>query len=277
LRVIAGYDGSRSAANAIEIGAQMLPSASATVVHLWSPPFTSPDLPERLARQTSNLAQLVDLLEKEGHAEAERLAGNGVTLARAAGWDADPLVQRSYGGDAYQFVSLAAKHAADLVLLGSRGLGGAHALLGSVSDLVVRMSLVPALVIPQSLTASERASTGSGPVLVAADGSPGAERAAAVAAALLRGRELLQAAVEVPGDSVPAYPGLIRLHSSGRLGSARATAATLAEYAADRGAAVIVVGSRGRSASRELLLGSVSKAVIYHAHRPVLVVPARLG
>jgi nucleotide-binding universal stress UspA family protein len=132
-------------------------------------------------------------------------------------------------------------------------------------------------VIPQPLTTSERASTRSGPVLVATDGSSGAERAAAVASALLPNRELLQAAVEVPGEPLPAYPGLVRLPSSGRLGSARATAAIVAEYAADRGAGVIVVGSRGRSTSRELLLGSVSKAVLHHAHRPVLVVPARRG
>lgn len=274
LRVIAGYDGSPGAASAIELGAQILPSASATVVHLSSPPFTSPDLPGRLARQASTLDQLIDLIEREGQGEAERLAGNGVTLARAAGWDAVPLVQRSYGGDAYQLVSLAAQHAADLVVLSSRGLGGVHAAVGTVTDLVVRISPVPVLVIPQPLTISERAGTASGPVLIATDGSPGAERAAAVAADLLRDRQLLQAAIDVPGEPAPAYPGLIRLPSSGRPGSARATAATLAECAADRGAAVIVVGSRGLSASRELLLGSVAKALLHHAHRPVLVVPA---
>ncbi|WP_430699193.1 universal stress protein [Modestobacter italicus] len=52
-------------------------------------------------------------------------------------------------------------------------------------------------------------------------------------------------------------------------------AATPAGCAADRGAAVLVVGSRGRSASRELLLGSVVRAVLHTAHRPVLVVPGR--
>ncbi len=277
LRVIAGYDGSPSAVNAIEIGAQLLPTASATVLHLSTPPFTSPELQQRLARRARTLDQLIELLEQEGHAEAERLAGNGVTLARAAGWAAEPLVQRSYGGDGYQFASLAEEHAADLVLLGSRGLGGVSAVLGSVSDLVVHVSSTPVLVVPCPLTTSERAAAATGPVLVASDGSPGAERAAAVAATLFPDRELLRAMIDVPGEPPsedPAEAELIRLPSSGRPGSARATAATLAEYAADRGAAVIVVGSRGRSASRELLLGSVAKAVLHHAHRPVLVVPA---
>ena len=38
-------------------------------------------------------------------------------------------------------------------------------------------------------------------------------------------------------------------------------------------AAVLVVGSRGRSAVQEILLGSVAMAVLHHAYRPVMVVP----
>lgn len=280
MRVVVGYDGSPSAVNAIEVGAQLLPGASATVVHLSTPPFSSPELHQRLARQARDLDQLIELLEREGHAEAERLAGHGVTLARTAGWEAEPLVQRSYGGDGYQFASVAQQHAADLILLGSRGLGGVRAVLGSMSDLVVHVSSVPVLVIPYHLTATERATTALGPVLVASDGSVAAERAATVAAALFPDRQLLRTSVEVPGepprpDTSSAEP--IRLPSPGWPGTARATAATLSEYATHRGAAVIVVGSRGRSASRELLLGSVAKAVLHHAHRPVLVVPAQQG
>ncbi|HEX6533949.1 MAG TPA: universal stress protein, partial [Gemmatimonadaceae bacterium] len=56
---------------------------------------------------------------------------------------------------------------------------------------------------------------------------------------------------------------------------ARAVADALAESAAAEGAAVIVVGSRGRSAQLEMLLGSVAMAVLHRAHRPVLVVPSR--
>ena len=53
----------------------------------------------------------------------------------------------------------------------------------------------------------------------------------------------------------------------------RAVADALAGYASTRSAALVVVGSRGRSATRELLLGSVAMATLHHAHRPVLVVP----
>ena len=40
-------------------------------------------------------------------------------------------------------------------------------------------------------------------------------------------------------------------------------------------AAVLVVGSRGRSALREILLGSVAMAALHHSPRPVVVVPHR--
>ena len=39
------------------------------------------------------------------------------------------------------------------------------------------------------------------------------------------------------------------------------------------GAALVVVGSRGRSAIKELVLGSVAIATLRRAYRPVLVVP----
>ncbi len=37
----------------------------------------------------------------------------------------------------------------------------------------------------------------------------------------------------------------------------------------------IVVGARGLSRVQSALLGSVSSAVVVHAHRPVLVIPGR--
>jgi nucleotide-binding universal stress UspA family protein len=40
-------------------------------------------------------------------------------------------------------------------------------------------------------------------------------------------------------------------------------------------AELIVVGARGLSRVQSALLGSVSSAVVVHAHRPVLVIPAR--
>ena len=79
IRVLVGYDGSPSSINAVEIAAQLIPSASAFVLHLWQPPFTSPELGSRLVRKARTAEELADLLETEGRAEAERLVRNGVT------------------------------------------------------------------------------------------------------------------------------------------------------------------------------------------------------
>ena len=275
LRVLVGYDGSPSAVNAIEAAARLLPSASAIVVHLWEPPFGSPELRRRLAGRAGDLEALGNLLEEEGRAEAQRMARNGVALARAAGWQAEELVHRAYGGDGYQVARLAEQHAVDVVVVGSRGLGRMEALLGTVSDQVVHMSPVPVLVVPHPLTTKEWAAADAGPVLVATDGSPGAQRAAAAAAQLLPARKLVLLAVEDGGGAGELPKGTVTVPSSGRRGSARATADTLTEAAAQRGAGVLVVGSRGRSSSRELLLGSVARAVLHCAHCPVLVVPAQ--
>jgi nucleotide-binding universal stress UspA family protein len=48
--------------------------------------------------------------------------------------------------------------------------------------------------------------------------------------------------------------------------------ATILQVAEDRAANVVVVGSRGRSALRSVLMGSVSNGVLHHSNRPVLIV-----
>jgi len=52
------------------------------------------------------------------------------------------------------------------------------------------------------------------------------------------------------------------------------TAAAILDEAADVGASAIVVGTRGLTGIKSILLGSVSHAVLHHADLPVLVVPS---
>lgn len=272
--VLVGYDGSPSAAGAIEYGAQLWPDAAVGIVHLWAPPFADAELRRRVWRQARSLGELETLLEREGEAEAERIASEGVALATAAGWAARPLTERNPSAEGFALARLAEELGPTAVVVGSRGLSGLRALLGSVSDFVVYHSPVPVLVVPHPLLAAERAAAAVGPVVVGHDGSSGAHHAVTTAASLFAGRELLVAtAGSTTGDQEPSLAQAVRLEPRGLVENARAVADALAVFAAERGAAVIVVGSRGRSAGREILLGSVAMATLHHAHRPVLVVP----
>lgn len=49
---------------------------------------------------------------------------------------------------------------------------------------------------------------------------------------------------------------------------------TILDVADEIDASLIVLGARGLGTVQSLLLGSVSNAVVHHAHRPLLVVPA---
>ncbi len=65
-----------------------------------------------------------------------------------------------------------------------------------------------------------------------------------------------------------AQPRSDRLHGN--------VADTILDAAAETDADLIVMGTRGRSAVKSFLLGSVSHAVVQHADRAVLVVPSPL-
>jgi nucleotide-binding universal stress UspA family protein len=275
--VLAGYDGSSAAANAVEIGARLMPEAAAHVVYLWAPSFASAELRRRLARDAASLDELITLLEREGAAEAERVAAGGVALARAAGWRAEPLARRSYGGDGLELAQLAEELRPAAVVVGSRGLSGVRAVLGSVSDMVVHYSPAPVLVLPHPLLAEAHQAAAAGPVVVGFDGSDGARGALAAAASLFPARELIAVVVADGSASVAgaeaAGAETVVLGADRPARGARAVADALAGFAAERGAGLLVVGSRGRAAWREILLGSVAMAVLHQAERPVLTVP----
>jgi nucleotide-binding universal stress UspA family protein len=140
------------------------------------------------------------------------------------------------------------------------------------------------------------------PVLICYDRSAGAHHAIEHAGALFPGRRaivltLWELPLELPAygldisDEVPrslaeqaVAEGCELARGCGldpepvtSCGSVDGTWQTILSIARDRGASVIVVGARGLHGVKSLVLGSVSRDVVLHADRPVLVVPPGAG
>ena len=280
VRVIVGYDGSPAAAATIEAGTLLFPGAHGWITYLWVPPFVSPQVRKRLWEQARNINDLIAAEEREGEREARRITAMGVTLARAAGWDAEPHLQRTYAAEGTAIAQTAEKLDADVVLVASRGLGGTDAVLGSVSDMVVHYCSRPVIVVPHPLLSAEFDVLADGPVVVGWDGSAGAENALSTAGSLFPGRRIIAVSVD-DGSEVSSPAGsetggrVTHVHvDRGRGRHTRAIATAVVAVADEHGAAVVVVGSRGRSAVREIVLGSVAMGTLHHSHRPVMVVPS---
>ncbi|MGV9796720.1 universal stress protein [Mycobacterium sp. NPDC003449] len=268
--VVVGYDGSPSANAAISTGSVLLPGAQSVIVYLCTPPFGSKGLRARLRHSARNVNELIDLVDSESEAEAHRLVGTGITLARAAGWSTEAMVKRTWAGEGLGLAQVADELEPDVVVVGARGIGATDAKMGSVSDLVVHHAPRPVLVCSQHMVSSEYEALAQGPIVVGVDGSPGADRAAAAAGRLFGGRDVRSVAVD-DGDAgdVAAAHRVRRFRGSG----AGATADALVAFADEQHAAALVVGSRGRSGLRKVLLGSVAAATLQRTYRPVLVVP----
>ncbi len=284
VRVAIGYDGSPAASAAIDAGALLFPDSHAWVTHLWMPPLASEALRHRLRAKARDVNEFMEMVEQEGHREAERLTAMGVVLARAAGWDAEPLVKRTWGAEGLRLAQITEQVEADLALIGSRGLGGTKAVLGSVSDTVVHYTARPVVVIPHPLLAAEYATLAHGPVLVCWDDSSGARTLLDAARRLFPGRDVLRVHVDeddgAPLSAADQSEGNDRevptVHvERGGGPHTRAISDALVACANEYNAAVLVVGSRKHSAARETLLGSVALATLHHAHRPVMVVPVQ--
>lgn len=184
---------------------------------------------------------------------------------------------------------------AELIVLGSRGLGGIRSLFaGSVGANVAMHALCPVVVVrPMRPVAPGRSAAR---VVIGVDGTTMSERAIgfALRAAVQRGVAVtavhawsprgpadLEAVTDdwslaeaeewrtLQGAFVQWRHRLAGAHVDLRLVTGRAQDVLIAESA---GAALVVVGSRGRGGLRAALLGSVSQAVLQHAHCPVAVV-----
>jgi nucleotide-binding universal stress UspA family protein len=279
-QIIVGYDDSPPASAALDAAARLIPHAHAWITHLWTPLLADDNLRRRLRTAELDLDAFLPALERESEWRATRTVETGAVLARAGGWQAETLTHRVMGGEGLELAQLAEKMQPDLVLLGTRGLSGIRALLGSVSDMVVHYSPKPVLVVPHPLLSTEHHALTDGPVIIGWDGSAGARTALHTAQQLFPDRKLLPTTVtdtstgptEAPPRTDAGQPTWLRVEP-GHGTPAQAIANALITCARYHNAAALVLGSRGRTATTEILLGSSVMATLHHAHRPVLVVP----
>lgn len=294
--IVAGVDGSESSLRAVQWAAlearrHFVPLR---LLHVCHPP---PIRHGRIALPRSVVEALADC-GKDYLADAEHLVGQ-VT---------PEVVVRSEqreGHPAEELIEAAAT--ARLVVIGSRGIGGfASLLVGSVALTVAARASCPVVVTPATghHDGEEYAHTERGPVAVGVGRDPVSDAALGFgfAAADVRGVDLMavhvwnEAAIETGWPDYPMrlseedvidaehrvlaerlagwrerYPDV---EVDSRVRKGRLAKCLLSEA---RAAQLIVVGTSGKSALAGLSLGSISQAVLHHAHCPVAMVRSAAG
>ena len=222
-------------------------------------------------------------LREQLEEEAQAILAGVVAAAEGAGVGC--ATQLVYGDQPHQeIIDTALELAPDLIVLGRRGKRGlARFMVGHATAQVAGLAPCPVLMVPRAGELWQRR------ILLASDGSEACAPAEALSIDLARLCQLPLTLISVVSPSHNAERKAIAQTALDRL-LARVQAAGLegeallaegrpeevvVNTAGDRGADLIVVGSRGRTGLKRLLLGSVSERIMGLAQGPVLIVPGR--
>lgn len=301
-RILLATDGSPASARAARKAASLSAKLGAGLHVVYVAPLPATYVPaESEILDYQFWERMRDVATKEASARLEELVRD---VQQEGGMVEDS--HAAAGRPEAEIVRLAEIVGADLVVVGNRGYGALRrAVMGSVSTGVVRHAHCPVLVV----RGREGDETNlPGRILLALDGSKGAEAASGIAAELsaATGSELLLIRV-IETSPYPPYPETnyreawesdlgrakrhVRTYLDGRAGQMRRDGLKVADAhlslgEADREIArlaeeavadLIVVGSRGLGGIRRALMGSVSDSVVRHAPCSVLVVRGNEG
>ena len=143
--VLLCYDGSDGARRAIAAAGDALSTRQALVLHVWeSWAAEAPALAGASATVQGVAAELDEVADQQS---ASRTA-EGVKAAESAGFDTEGLSQRATGPAWKTVLDTAGERSSAAIVIGSRGLTGISAALGSLSNGVVHHSRRPVLVVP---------------------------------------------------------------------------------------------------------------------------------
>jgi nucleotide-binding universal stress UspA family protein len=148
--LVAGYDDSDGARDALRFAARHLRHLPLVVAHAWRSPVRHTLRGHALLHSgLDSLAEYADSLDTIWEGAAQETAEAGVRFARDLGLDARPAIPESGHGDWQTLLEGGRESGAAAVLVGSRGRGAiASTVLGSVASGLVHAAVLPVLVVP---------------------------------------------------------------------------------------------------------------------------------
>ena len=138
------WDGSDPARQALATAAELCSQRDALVLNVWT--SWTAETPA-LAGMSGSVRAMAAELDEIADQQSKETTAAGVALARAAGLQAQELSERASGAPWTTLLEAAGSHGCSCIVVGSRGLTGLSAALGSVSSGVLHHSRRPVLVV----------------------------------------------------------------------------------------------------------------------------------